>query len=83
MRTLKQFVNESLTEKQENIVRDFVVRQFEKLYTEDYWHFSTEYLYDHKAVYEIHSEMGSFRAEISINNKKPVKKSLSFRNIDS
>lgn len=74
-----------LTTSQEEECYKLVRAQFEKLYTEDYWHFSYEgnrydiNKHNCQVVFEIHSEEGSFNGMINLNSKNnPIKSSIRF-----
>lgn len=59
MRTISQ------QEKISRIAQDI----FEDKFTSDLWHFSTEFELPRLTEFECHSEMGSFRITIQLNEK--------------
>jgi hypothetical protein len=64
------------TEQQEKISR-FTQELFEAKFTSDLWHFSTEFELPSSTEFECHSEMGSFKITINLNEKgQPLKSSF-------
>jgi hypothetical protein len=48
---------------------------FEDKFTSDLWHFSTEFELPNMTEFECHSDMGSFRITIRLNEKRQALKS--------
>tara|TARA_R110000823_G_scaffold302094_1_gene423213 strand:- start:372 stop:629 length:258 start_codon:yes stop_codon:yes gene_type:complete len=75
----------TLTQSQEDAVRDLLTELFEIKFTEDFWHFSFEGTrlnlksMNSQCVFEVHSSKGSFNVLVDLNkSKKALKKTVDF-----
>ena len=75
----------TLTQSQEDAVRDLVAELFETKFTEDFWHFSFEGTrlnlksMNTQCVFEVHSSKGSFNVLVDLNkSKKGLKKTIKY-----
>jgi hypothetical protein len=75
----------TLTQSQEDKVRDLVTELFESKFTEDFWHFSFEGTrlnlesMNNQCVFEVHSSKGSFNVLVDLNkSKKGLNKTVEF-----
>ena len=80
----------TLTQTQEDTVRDLVSELFETKITEDFWHFSFEGTrlnfknMNAQCVFEVHSSKGSFNILVDLNkNKKALKGTVEFLEIEN